>query len=105
MPVAWVMVSANFTGSVVFSTTTGPVTSPEASLVGNRIGGHAGQRADSLTHLATVLGIAHVAREIDDDAPAVRVGHVQALDLGSSRRDYVNNGRDGSRLLVHLDTV
>ena len=74
-------------------------------LVGDGIGGHAGQRSDGVAHLAAVLRIAHVARQVDDDAPAVGVGHVEALDLRSSRRDCVNNGRNGSRLLVHLDTV
>ena len=74
-------------------------------LVGDRVGGHAGQRVNGVANLAAVLRIAHVARQVDDDAPAVGVGHVEALDLRSSRRDCVNNGRDGSRLLVHLDTV
>ena len=74
-------------------------------LVGDRIGGHAGQRADGVANLAAVLRIAHVARQVDDDVPPVGVRNVEALDLRSSRRDCINNGRDGSRLLVHLDTV
>ncbi len=74
-------------------------------LVGDRVGDHAGQRVDRVAHLAAVFGVAHVAGEVDDDAPAVGVGHVQALDLRSGCGDYVDDRRDRGGLLIHLDTV
>ncbi len=74
-------------------------------LVGDGVGGDTGQGVDGVAHFAAVLGIAHVAGEVNNDATTVRIGNIKAFNLSAGSRNSVHDLRNRKVGFVDFKTV